>query len=197
MKPNEFKRLVDKFYVGETTEQEEQLIKDLLEKEEYASKFDDVRSHFMIMMETEDEAVLNDTFDHRIMDQISNQEKPIEKRKLWGFSLSAVAAAALLFFSIWLIPDLFQPKSVYGTITDPVIAFNETQKIFDTISLKMNKGIVPVKKSVKELDKSLSKTAKVKEISKTMNKMKKLEELNRASELFKSFNKVSVNYGNS
>lgn len=197
MKPNEFKRLVDKFYAGETSEQDEQLIKDLLDKKEYAGQFEDLRTHILAMLEMEKESILDNTFDDRIMAQISNQEQPIEKRKIWGYSLSAVAAAALLFFSIWLIPDLFQPKSVYGTITDPIIAFNETQKILDTISIKMNKGIVPVKKSVKELDKGLSKTTKIKEISKSMQKMKKLEELNRASELFKSLNKVSVNYGNS
>lgn len=197
MKPNEFKRLVDKFYAGETSEREELLMKELLEKEEYAGQFEDLRTYMLAMLEMEKEAELDQNFDIRILAQISSQEQPIKKRKLWGYKLSVVAAVAVLFFSIWLIPDIFQPKSVYGTITDPVIAFNETQKIFDTISLKMNKGIVPVKKSVKELDKTLSKTEKVKEISKSMQKMKKLEELNRASELFKSFNKVSVNYGNS
>ena len=197
MKPREFKELVDKYYAGETSEEEEVALKAMLNQDAFAEQFADVKSQILAMMELEKETGLDETFDQHILQEISTTKKPFASRRIWGYQMSGVAAAALVFLAIWFGSDLFQPKAVYGTITDPKIAFSETQKVLDTIAKKMNKGTVPMKKTVKELDKNLSKVSRIKEINTTINKMKKLENLDRVSELFKSFSKVSVNYGKS
>lgn len=197
MKPREFKHLVDKFYAGETSEQEETALRTMLELDDYDEKFADLKSHILAMMELQKETGLDESFDQFILQEISTKRQPFANRRIWGYRLSGVAAAVLMFLAIWFGSELFQPKAVYGTITDPKIAFLETQKVLDTIVKKMNKGTAPMKKSVKKLDKNLSEVSRIKEINKTMKKIKKLEDLDHASELLKSFNKVSVNYGSS
>ncbi len=197
MKPREFKELVDKYYAGETSEEEEVALKAMLKQDAFAEQFADVKSQILAMMQLEKETGLDEAFDQRILQEISTTKKPFLNRRIWGYRLSGVAATVLVFLSIWFGSDLFRPKAVYGTITDPKIAFSETQKVLDTIAKKMNKGTVPMKKTVKELDKNLSKVSRIKEINTTINKMKKLEDLDRVSELFKSFSKVSINYGKS
>jgi hypothetical protein len=196
MKPEEFKILLEKFFAGESSEQEETALRAMFEQDEYAEQYPDVKQQFLLMLEMEKENSLDESFDQRILQEISKQKISVANRKIWDYRISGVAAAVLLFLAIWLGPELFQPKVVYGTITDPKIAFSTTRKILDTIAQKMNKGTAPMKKTVKELDKNLSKISHIKQLDKSMEKMKKLEDLNRTSELFKSFSKISVNYGN-
>lgn len=197
MKPREFKELVDKYYAGETSEEEEVALKAMLKQNEFAEQFADVKSQILAMMQLEKETGLDEAFDQRILQEISTTKKSSVSHRIWSYRLSGVAATVLVFLSIWFGSELFHPNAVYGTITDPKIAFSETQKVLDTIAKKMNKGTMPMKKTVKELDKNLSKVSRIKEINTSINKMKKLEDLDRVSELFKSFSKVSVNYGKS
>jgi hypothetical protein len=155
----------------------------------------EIKSYFEVMDSLAEES-LDETFDDRLFQEIeSKQAKPHIRR--WTYRLTSIAAAAILLISLWFGTDLFQPKEVYGTIDDPVLAFQETQKVLDEVSKKMNKGLTPAKKTVEKVEENVKKAGEVNKINKALKKTKNINKLDKTSEFLKSFNKVYVDYGNS
>lgn len=195
MKPADFKRLIERFYSGETSETEEFQLRQYFEQKDLPTSHLGYKAHFLALQEMQQEA-LGDDFNQSLMDQLKD-EPATNKFRIWLYRISSVAAIILLFIVVWFGTDLLKPKEVYGTITDPVLAFAETQKVLDEVSKKMNKGLTPAKKTVDKVEKSVQKTGELKKLDKALNKAKKINKLEEASELLKSFNKVVVTYGNS
>lgn len=195
MIPAEIQNLIDKFYAGETTEQDERQLKSFFDQEGLPQKFTSDKAYFLAMQSASVEE-LDDSFDNKLFAKIE-QKQPVKTFKLWNYSLSGVAAAILVFLAVWFGTDLLQTNKVYGTIEDPHIAFAETQKALDEVSKKLNKGIKPVKKTVNKVEENIKKTGEVRKINESLKKTKSIQKIDEASELLKSFSKVYVNYGKS
>ena len=195
MIPAKLQDLIEKFYAGETTEYEEGQLKAYFDLADLPTDLAREKEYFMAMRSLKSEQ-LDEEFEKDLFNQI-NKDKPSGTFRIWGYSLSAVAAAIAVFLMVWFGTDLLNPKEVYGTINDPHIAFNETQKALDEVSKKMNKGLKPVKATVEKVEENVKKTGEVKKIDKALNKARSLHKLDEASELLKSFSKVYVNYGKS
>lgn len=195
MIPAKLQGLIDKFYAGETTEQEELKLKTLLEQEDLPQEFYADRAYFLVMQEASEE-VLDDSFEDKLFAKFE-QNRPAKSKKFWNYTISGVAAAMLIFLAVWFGTDLLRPSQVYGTIEDPHLAFTETKRVLDEVSKKLNKGIQPVKKTVDKLETNINKTDGIKKINESLKKTKSIQKIDEASELLKSFNKVYVNYGKS
>jgi hypothetical protein len=195
MIPAEIQNLIDKFYAGETTEQEEQQLKSFLDQDDLPQEFASDKVYFLAMQSASVEE-LDDSFDDKLFAKIE-QKQPVKTRKIWNFSLSGAAAAILIFLAVWFGTDLLRPTHVYGTIEDPQVAFAETKKVLDEVSKKLNKGIEPVKKTVDKVETNIKKTSEIKKINESLHKTKSIQKIDEASELLKSFSKVYVNYGKS
>lgn len=185
MKLNDIKNLIEKFYEGETTEQEDLRLMEYFESEAVPEELYTEKQYFQSVAKMS-EASLDDSFERRLMDKISEQPSKNNYR-IWIYSLSGVAATIAIFFAIWLGTDVFYPTKVYGTIDDPNIAFMETRKVLEDVSATMNKGLVPAKKTVSKVESNVQRASE----------LKKIRKINEASDFLKSFSKVYVNYGNS
>ncbi len=195
MIPAKLQDLIEKFYAGETTEQEEDQLKAYFNLADSSKDLAREKEYFMAMNSLKTKE-LDDTFEKELFKQI-NDEKPGRKLKVWGYSLSAVAATITIFLLVWFGTDILNPGEVYGTINDPHLAFAETQKALDEISKKMNKGLKPAKKTVDKVEENVKKTGEVKKLNKALEKTKSFQKIDEASELLKSFSKVYINYGKS
>jgi hypothetical protein len=195
MIPAKLQDLIDKFYAGETTEQEELQLKNLLEHKDLPQEFYAEKAYFLAMQKAS-EQVLDDSFEDKLFTKIE-QNQPAKSMKFWNYSISGVAAAILIFLAVWFGTDLLRPTQVYGTIEDPQVAFAETKKVLDEVSKKLNKGIEPVKKTVDKVETNIKKTSEIKKINESLHKTKSIQKIDEASELLKSFSKVYVNYGKS
>jgi len=179
MNQQDIKVLIGKFYQGETSPDEDNIIRSYLINNNN-NEYDDIRSQFKIMDEISDqEESLDISFDEKIMKQIEVKRPPFSFR----YSLSGVAAVILLLISIWVGSSIFNPKEVYGTITDPYIAFAETKKVLQKVSGNVNKGVKPVATTINKADTGIEKTKKI----------KKVKKLNNAGLLLESMTKVNVN----
>jgi len=195
MTPANIEQLIEKYYAGETSEQEETQLRAYFSAKDIPDSQMAAKLYFMALKASADEK-LGDDFDSKLMAQLSD-EKPASTFRIWTYRISAVAAVILLMLAIWFGADLVQPKSVYGTITDPKLAFAETQKVLDEVSKKMNKGLQPAKKTVEAVEGPVKQVGEIKKINAALQKAKKINKFEEASELLKSISKVQVRLGNS
>lgn len=195
MNPKDIDKLVEKFFSGETTEREEAQLRAYVFSNEIPEHLLDLKKYFEAMDGLGAESI-DQGFDERLFAKIDDSESKTPIRR-FPYRLMSVAATVLILIALWFGSDLFQPKEVYGTIDDPVIAFQETKKALDEVSKKMNKGLTPAKKTVDKVEDNVQKASEVKKINKALEKTKNINKLDKTSDFLKSFNKVYVDYGNS
>lgn len=195
MKPQEFKILVEKFYEGNTSESEESMLKDFLEKNTAPNEYRELKIYFQSIELSE--PMLGEDFDARLMEKIEMSEEPKRTIKSWTLGISSIAAAALIFLALWFGTEIFQPKQLYGTVTDPKVALQITNAALFKVSEKMNQGLKPADKTIKKVDKSMKDVSQIKKIDKALNDARKMQEIDKASQLLKSVSKVYVHVGNS
>jgi hypothetical protein len=196
MKPDKIENLIKKFYAGETTTDEEAILRDYCEQENVSANFQETSDYFNFL-QAEKELELDSTFDERILQSIDLKEEKPATIKMWSVGISSAAAVILVFLMVWFGTDLLQPKEVYGTISDPSLAFHETQKVLATVSKKMNKGLQPAEKAVKKVDNNIKRVGDFKKMDQALENAKSIRKIDKASNLLKSISKVYISYGDS
>ena len=196
MKVQDIKLLIEKFYDGETSKREEQLLKNYFDQKDIPEQYSDTKEYFNFLQK-EAALELDDTFDEKFFKETGLDEHQTNNKRIWIYRISGIAATILVFILVWVGTELFQPKEVYGTISDPAIAFLETQKAIDEVSKKMNKGLQPAEKTVKKIDENVKRVGEFKKMNQALESTKSLRKIDQASDLLKSISKVYVSYGDS
>jgi len=195
MTPAELKKLLEKFYDGQTSEPEENELRTWLNQADLPEEFFGDREYFRAMTVLKEET-LDASFERELFKKLK-PEKQVKTVRIWSLSVSGVAATIAVFLAIWFGTDLLSSKEVYGTINDPKVAFNESQKILEEVSKNLDKGLKPAKKTVDKVEENVKKTGEINKLNKALEKTKSIHEIDNASKLLKSFSKVTVNYGKS
>lgn len=138
--------LLDKYWECETSREEEQELRSF-----FASHQDDTWAKeaalFRYFEETRQSGKLGEFFDHRILDEISKEEKSQGKgkqRSLW-INIAKVAAVVTILVSAVTVSVLdFKDKeeqiTAIDTFDDPKKAYEETKKALLLISQSMGSG---------------------------------------------------------
>lgn len=195
MNPAILKQLVDKYFDGETSLEEEQQLKEFFQQENLDGSYAELKAYFIASDEFSEET-LSESFDEILDKNLKAESKP-GKRKINTYWITGIAATVLLLLSIWFGNELFQPKEVYGTITDPKIAFMETRKVLGDVSQKLNEGLQPAKQTTDKVKKNVGQAGELNKVNKAFKKSESLNKLDEASDLLKSFSKVTIITGNS
>ena len=195
MKREDLNQLIEKYYDGNTSEQEEAQLKAYFENEDVPAEHQDAKLYFITSNELSED-ILSDDFDDRLMAELVD-EKMKPQIKSWIYRLSGAAAVILLMLAIWFGTDILNPKEVYGTIDDPKLAFAETKKVLDEVSKKMNKGLKPAKQTAEKVEDNVKQAGEIKKMNKALKHAKKINKYEEASELLKSISKVQVRIGKS
>ena len=195
MNPKDINKLTEKFFSGETNEKEEAQLRAYVFSNEIPEQLLNLKKYFEAMDGLGAESI-DHGFEERLFAKIDGSDSKTSIRRL-PYRLISLAATVLILIALWFGSDLFQPKEVYGTIDDPVMAFQETKKALDEVSKKMNKGLTPAKKTVDKVEDNVQKASEIKKINKALEKTKNINKLDKTSDFLKSFNKVYVDYGNS
>ncbi len=96
MKLHEIEKLIEKFYGGETTLKEEELLRAYLNQKDIPKQFQAARDYFNFL-QNEKELEMNDSFDEKILQTIELKEDKSNTLKVWTYRLSGVAAVILVF----------------------------------------------------------------------------------------------------
>lgn len=188
--------LVEKYYAGVSSEEEELLLRATAAQDENFRQTT-LKSQFETLKGLKNIKGLDSSFDDRIMKEIKSTNSKTKTISRFFYAASGIAATIAALFLIWFGTGFLQTPEVYATVTDPKVAFQETRLVLEDVSDKLNKGLKPAKKTVNKVDSNINQTSKVTKIKKALDKTKELQKLEKASDLLKSINKVYVDLGNS
>jgi hypothetical protein len=196
LKNKDIERLVEKYYNGSSSEDEELLLKANAQLNEDFNQAG-VKAQFESMKALKNKAFLDDSFDDRLFKEIkASSRENISLPKITKSMFGVVASIAAIVI-IWFGVEFFKPSEPINTINDPAIAFQETRWALEDVSDKLNKGLNPAKKTVRKIDNSFEKTKKVEKLNSALEKTRSIQKLDKASNFLQSISKVYVELGNS
>ncbi len=174
----QIEKLLERYFNGETSLEEEKILKDFFKGGNIPPHLLSLKKQFEYFADEQKNNYLDERFDHKVLDQITQNEKSntrsIKLRRLYTYS--SIAASIIIVLSIFFKFDPFS-KKMDDTFNDPQIAYEETKKALLFVSKVLNKGISPVEKvaSFDEGSKQMSKLS-------SMNKG--IEEANKISTFY-------------
>jgi hypothetical protein len=140
MKEERLKILLKKYYNGETSEAEEAELKEYFSGDRIIEGYDAEKEIFRHYSRSEIIPVPTEGFRERILKTVDDLEKSqgnIFARKRYIYIMSSAAAILILIGSYFIF---FSQRGLQDTFTDPQIAYAETMKILNEVSVKFNKG---------------------------------------------------------
>jgi hypothetical protein len=178
MNAEELNRLLEKYYSGESTQEEEMTLREYFNGDNILNGFEAEKKIFAFYMSTREVPEPSLGFEKRILAGIDMEERNAATSKMRKLLIPVMSAAAsiLILAGTWFYFD--RRIEAQDTYTDPRIARAETMKILRDVSSKMNRatdGLQPVSKinvMKSKSFKAINKSAKI--IEKNLKSLEKL-----------------------
>lgn len=140
MRNEDLEKLLEKFYKGETTNEEENVLKAFFSENIVPDNYETEKAIFSYYFEKSEVPEPSSDFEARI---ISGIDKSVSKGRYTEFRrylLPAVGIAAglLIITGSWFF--FVNRNETRDTFTDPKLAYAETVKILTEVSVKLNRG---------------------------------------------------------
>jgi len=186
----EIRKLLDRFYTGETTLEEEQILQDYFSSTSIPEELMPDRDLFRTLG-TSDSVAVPEGLNQKILDVIDQQEKKVHRtRRISVFSLSGLAAGLLVVIALYMgyfradRPGMLAYQMT-DTYENPQDAYEEARRTLAFVSAKLNTGtsglehVKQVSKTTSDPLKSLSKINKgTKELS-LLGQLQRVERFER------------------
>jgi len=184
MNKEEIKRLLEKYYNAETSEEEELTVSRFFSQEQIPDEFSKEKEIFLYYHQLSEIPDPSEGFEQRILAAAGLDDYKISKSVNRGILLSLTGIAAGLFILIGSNFFLIRKSEPHDTFTDPEIAYAETLKILYDVSVRLNSGtqaLEPVSRLQEVTVKSLSAIKRPGKIIE--DKLKPLDQINKAIEI--------------
>lgn len=139
MNEKELKRLIEKYYNGESTEEEERTLRDFFGKNNIPKGYEAEKIIFSYYTDSAGVPEPSIGFEERILAGIDASEKNRGLRQIKKYLLPVLSVAAGLLILVGSYFLIKRSEST-DTFTDPQIAYAETIKILRDISTQLNYG---------------------------------------------------------
>jgi len=143
-KDDELKRLVTRFWDGESTLEEEKALKDLVAYGNLPEAYDDLAAYFESMGALSDELTLDSSFDDALLEKIDQSEQTnvrslVKPRFIWAAAAAVVMAFCFVLFKAPNeTPNMAASNQETYSKEELQAAFEQTQAALLLISSKMN-----------------------------------------------------------
>jgi hypothetical protein len=140
MKDEELSKLLEKYYQGESSEEEEFILKNFFRGNNIPAEYMAEKEIFSRYNLSEAVPEPSEDFEDRIIAEIERVEKSRNTskfRRVVLYSLSTAAGLIIIAGSYLFLNSSREPKD---TFSDPKIAYAETMKILIDVSSKLNRG---------------------------------------------------------
>jgi hypothetical protein len=170
MNRGELNRLIEKYYNGDSTDVEEQGLRELFQGDDAPDGYEAEKAIFGYLASEREIPEPSFDFETRILAGIDASESEMKPQKLRKNILPYLSAAAtvLILFGSWFF--FIHRSETEDTFTDPAIAYSETMKILLDVSAKMNRGAMALE-PVRKIDEIASQS--LKSVSKKTGKIGK------------------------
>jgi hypothetical protein len=140
MKTTEIRRLLEKYYNGQSSEEEELQLRSYFEAENIPAGYEAEKAMFRFFSENASVPLPSSEFENNIISAVDAAEKkifiPVYKSRILVYS--GIAACLLLLFGSYIF--FIYNKRPRDTFSDPEIAYAETVKILFGVSSTFNHG---------------------------------------------------------
>lgn len=140
---NNIRKLLDKYWEGETSLQEETQLRDFFTGNDIPEDLKPYQSLFQFF-QLEQDKKLNADFDKKLMEQLQSSDKPVAKVRTLSFYLVRIAAVGLLLISIYWVSQQAPFKSAETAVAaeemTPEEVYAQTKQALLLVSAKLNKG---------------------------------------------------------
>jgi hypothetical protein len=140
MNEEELKRLTEKYYNGESTEDEEKILREFFRKGNIPEGYEAEKRIFSYYTESASLPEPSIGFEARILAGIDGSASKTGSRKTKKYLLPLLSAAAGIFILIGSYFFFTGKTSSADTFTDPQLAYAETIKILRDVSSQLNRG---------------------------------------------------------
>lgn len=178
MKKEELDRLLKKFYDGQSTPEEEKLLRAFFSSQA-PEGYESEKAFFGYLMDSSDVPEPSSSLEQKILEGTGKADsvKRIGMLRISVFIYSGVAAAVFILIGSWFfLTHYSQPKD---TFNDPDLAYAETIKVLYEVSSRLNQGTMALE-PVTRINRS---TILIEE------NLKSLEYIQSAADLIKPFGK--------
>jgi hypothetical protein len=140
MKEEELKKLIEKYYNGECTDDEEITLRDYFRQIEIPAGYETEKEIFGYYSQTGEIIEPSLGFEDRILSGIDSYEKNIRTLKIRKFIFPLISTAAALLILAGSYFFFSHKTEVRDTFTDPKLAYAETMKILLDVSSQLSRG---------------------------------------------------------
>lgn len=137
MDSSKLQQLLQKYWDGETTLEEELWLKDYFRSNDAPDELRDVAAMFQYFDQTKQNKLNDITFDRSLIEKVSGQPKQGRMRRLTINSMRIAAGVVVVMAATWFIKTEIRkstPQDMVDTYDDPKLAFEETKKALMMIS---------------------------------------------------------------
>lgn len=137
---NLIRELLDKYYEGNTSETEEQLLLDYLLSDTLPEEFEPDREVVCSLLIMSREHKPSKGFEERIIASLGtgNDVKKLPSGRELYWKVSGIAASLIIALSIWFL--IGEKRYQADTFSSPELAYAETVRVLQLISSEMNRG---------------------------------------------------------
>lgn len=168
MKEEKLQELLEKYFSGDTSIEEEKSLREYFAGDDILPGYDTEREIFYGYSSVSKAIpAVSEDLELRILSTIDKYEMENQRK---GFNMRYMALSGIAATILILVGSYFffiSKAEPADTFTDPVIAYAETMKILNDVSVKLNKGTSALKtinkintaaqKSIESIDRSASK----------------------------------------
>lgn len=164
------KLLLEKYWDGETSLQEETTLREYFNQSEVADDLKGIQPMFQYFQQEKTHRIENDNFDDAVLAQLETRTiRPLRTRTRVVRMISRVAAVALIAVCAYFAYDQFYASAkapevlTYEDLTDEEkLAYEQTKAALAYVSLKLNQGTNIAATNVIKVQKKTEKVLKFK-----------------------------------
>lgn len=186
------RKLLDRFYLGETSLEEEKILQKYFSSARVAEELMPDRDLFRSLESSEGDVPVPSSLNQKLVDVIDQQEKKVVRtRRISIFSLSGLAAGLLVVIALYTgyfktgNNPLMASHQMSDTYDNPQDAYEEARRALVYVSAKLNTGtsdleyVKQVSKTASDPLKSLSKINKGSKELSLLGQLQRVENIER------------------
>lgn len=141
MKNKDVTLLLEKYYNGETSEEEESILKEYFRNENIPEIFREDQEIFAFYSKKQNIPEPSLGFDERLITAIDDEDYSVRKRGMRKIfiTIAGIAAGLLILTGTWFF--FMQNTGPKDTFSDPEIAYIEAMKVLHDVSYRLNSGV--------------------------------------------------------
>lgn len=167
---NKLRLLLDKYFEGNTSEEEETHLKKLLESHDIPSEFNDEKTLFATFSQMKEESGADESLNSEISEMIARHDLK-QNRPLSILRWVSVAAAALLILAVINFMYNGKPGNTRDTFTDREQAYDAAKQVLSFIAQTINSEGSKLSE-MQLINESMSAVNELSVIDKTINNIK-------------------------